>query len=137
MWQWVVLRFKQVHKLKHCVTILFLLLTSYTWIAKAIIVIDFQVHQQQLAARYCENKEKPAMQCHGKCHLVKQLQKTEENGKRLPANLFNGKAELFTITNHSLIFVAPLPSCFTYPNLTTVIPDGYPRAVARPPSPRG
>ena len=26
----------------------------------------------------CENKNKPALQCHGKCHLQKELKKTAE-----------------------------------------------------------
>lgn len=41
------------------------------------VVIHFYANQDQIEAEHCENKDKPELQCHGKCHLQKQMEKTE------------------------------------------------------------
>lgn len=33
----------------------------------------FFIYQEEIAAEFCENKEKPELKCDGKCHLKKEL----------------------------------------------------------------
>ena len=36
-------------------------------------VINFYAHQDEIEAEYCENLERPELECHGQCHLEKEL----------------------------------------------------------------
>lgn len=40
--------------------------------------VEYILNQDYIAEFLCINKEKPELQCHGKCHLVKQLEKQQE-----------------------------------------------------------
>ena len=53
---------------------------------KAIALLDFKLNENYIATTLCENKNKPACCCHGKCFLKKQLQKGEDNDKNKSAN---------------------------------------------------
>ncbi|WP_321279547.1 hypothetical protein [Marinifilum fragile] len=44
-----------------------------------IIIILHYKFNQDFYASVCENKDKPEMECNGKCHLKKQLKQQEEN----------------------------------------------------------
>lgn len=35
--------------------------------------IHYQINQEEITEEFCENKEKPELECNGKCHLSKQL----------------------------------------------------------------
>jgi len=37
--------------------------------------ISYTINQQYITEKFCENKTKPELQCNGKCHLAKQMQK--------------------------------------------------------------
>lgn len=47
--------------------------------------IDYALNKEYIAKNLCENRNKPKMNCNGKCHLMKQVQKasSEDNS---PAN---------------------------------------------------
>lgn len=47
---------------------------------QAIIVVHFKLNRTIIEQRFCINKNKPELQCHGACHLKKQLQETENSG---------------------------------------------------------
>lgn len=42
-------------------------------------IIDYAVNQDYIAEFLCINKDKPELECNGKCHLKKELQKTQED----------------------------------------------------------
>lgn len=37
----------------------------------------FKINQDEIAAEFCVNKEKPEMHCNGQCHLNKELEKAQ------------------------------------------------------------
>ena len=39
--------------------------------------INFYLNQKEIAAIECENKDRPEMNCNGKCYLAKQLKKAD------------------------------------------------------------
>lgn len=41
--------------------------------------VEYMLNQDYIAEFLCINKDKPKLQCHGKCHLAKQLSKQNEN----------------------------------------------------------
>lgn len=42
----------------------------------------FQLNQKLISATLCENKNKPWLNCEGRCYLMKKLQDTEEKEKK-------------------------------------------------------
>jgi hypothetical protein len=52
--------------------------------------IDYCINYKYISTVLCENKDKPEMQCHGKCHLEKTIKKAEEEDtkeKTTPASV--------------------------------------------------
>jgi hypothetical protein len=41
-------------------------------------IVHYQWNKKEITAKYCVNKNKPAMHCNGKCHLKKQLKQIDE-----------------------------------------------------------
>ena len=41
-------------------------------------VIDYYINYDYIVAELCENKDKPVLQCNGKCHLTKELKKAND-----------------------------------------------------------
>jgi len=91
------------------------------------VMIDFALNQKEIAEEFCENKDKPKMNCDGKCHLSKMLveQSTEEEEKpvfRIQIEYPVGKVGLlklihplrnFTSTSFPKITEAELPAFLT------------------------
>lgn len=48
---------------------------------KVALYVDFAVNQETITAKYCENKTKPEMKCHGKCHLNKLLKEDDKRNE--------------------------------------------------------
>lgn len=44
------------------------------------VLLDFYQHKEYIVSTLCINRDKPQKKCNGKCHLNKQLAKTQENG---------------------------------------------------------
>jgi len=66
------------------------------------------MNQKEITEKYCENKDKPEMECCGKCHLEKQLNKieTKEDSKsNFPLEIFKLKSvEVFLVNSFSFYF---------------------------------
>jgi hypothetical protein len=64
---------------------LLLVLGAYL-IIPVIPVIDYLINKEYVAKNLCVNKDKPKSCCKGKCHMVKQLQKTNKSTDNDPKN---------------------------------------------------
>lgn len=69
-------------------------------IINMIIIVDFNINQDYIAEVLCINKDKPEMKCNGKCHLKKELKKTED-----PVE--NPKTEFVQLRNEILYYQHP------------------------------
>ena len=49
-------------------------------------VIEYVVNYEYITKSLCVNKEKPQMQCNGKCHLMKELAKAAETEKPISSD---------------------------------------------------
>ena len=47
----------------------------------------FLLNQDEIAEEFCENKDKPEMHCHGKCHAHKELKKMEKKETKQDAQI--------------------------------------------------
>jgi hypothetical protein len=59
------------------------------------IVLSFKIRQAEIAAKLCENLNKPELDCQGTCYLKKQLKELEEQEKQLPQNLKDKEVVLY------------------------------------------
>lgn len=53
------------------IVLLFAISLGITW--QAITIVHFYANQDQIENEYCVNKDKPELECHGKCHLSEVL----------------------------------------------------------------
>ncbi len=68
----------------------FLLLVIVSYLAIPIVpIIEFMVYNDYIAKNLCENRDKPKSCCKGKCYLVKQLKKANQNTENTPKDTKN------------------------------------------------
>ncbi|OXA93515.1 hypothetical protein [Flavobacterium hercynium] len=74
-------------------TMLFLLVSFQ----QALIIVHFKLNQKAIEQEFCINKAKPELQCHGKCHVKKKLEKSETSDLEL--NSITKKIEVILVSN--------------------------------------
>lgn len=80
-------------------------------------VIEYIVNYDYISQVLCVNKDKPAMHCNGKCHLLQELAKASDDEKsNSPSS--NKKTNTNTLND---LFVNDINS-FVFSNETTVVP---------------
>lgn len=91
---------------------------------KFAILVDFKINQDFIAKVLCINKEEPELQCNGKCHLKKQLDKVEPpvEDKNLPAQKTQRLELTFFITKEGYL----LEKKVNIHNIKTVIGNKNP-----------
>ena len=65
-------------------SIIVALLFVYTINFKSFVTVSYFVNQAEIIDLFCVNKEKPILQCNGKCHLANQLAEVENNTEDAP-----------------------------------------------------
>ena len=81
--------------------ILTISMLAFNW-SKLNILISFKIHQEYIAKVLCINKEKPQLQCNGKCHLKKELKKDEER-KQKQTTVHEGFQMIFSPIRQSIL----------------------------------
>ena len=68
---------------------------------KSFVLLDFKIHQEIISQTICVQKDEVKNTCNGKCHLTKQLEKTEESSEDAPVLPENLREAIlyFTIDN--------------------------------------
>ena len=83
--------------------------------------VEYVLNQDYIAEFLCINKEKPELQCKGKCHLVKELEKQQENEPNsLRVSLENypiGFVTIFKINPFQSFIVSTKNKLFSYQKL--------------------
>ncbi len=82
-------------------TMLFLLVAFQ----QALIIVNFKLNQKEIEKEFCVNKDKPERQCHGKCHLKKELQKTDNTDLELTG--ISKKIDIILNTNYDFTVSFP------------------------------
>ena len=74
--------------MKRIFSYLFLLVFLVVYLRPYLPYVEYYLNQKYIAEELCENKDKPQMNCHGKCHLKKEIKKvTKEKEEPLfPTN---------------------------------------------------
>ncbi|AXB57604.1 hypothetical protein [Flavobacterium fluviale] len=74
-------------------TMLFLLVSFQ----QALIIVHFKLNQNIIEKEFCVNKTKPELQCHGKCHLKKELEKSDNTDLELTS--IGKKIDIYLTSN--------------------------------------
>ncbi|MCU0442488.1 MAG: hypothetical protein MUE96_08825 [Bacteroidia bacterium] len=72
--------------MKKVLSILLVLALFFQFSIKIGIVGYFIIHQDYIEKYLCINRDRPELECKGKCQLKKQLQKEAENERKLPSS---------------------------------------------------
>lgn len=81
-------------------SILVALLFVFTLNFKSIITLHYFINQAEITELFCINKEKPKLNCKGKCHLAKELVKVDNEKSENP---FSESALQFNFEVHSIL----------------------------------
>ncbi len=108
--------------LKRFFTYLLLILFSFQTFETAIIVLNFKINQD-IFAEICENKDKPEMECNGKCHLKKQIKEQEENKSKNDQLVIEKEIQcfiLYTSTQLPTPIISKNKVSFLFKNLSPI-----------------
>jgi hypothetical protein len=88
--------------------------------SRYVIYAGFALNKQYIANTLCENKDKPKLQCHGKCYLMKKVKQAEEKEKQEERSNQKGKyQEAFLNTASQLT----IPIIEAVNNFSTLLPE--------------
>ena len=80
--------------MKRFIAFIFLLAFTMQTFSRAVVVAWFYANQQEIAQTLCENRDKPKMNCCGKCQLHKAIAKEDKQQDDKPFLKFENKAEV-------------------------------------------
>ncbi len=69
----------KIELLQKSTAILFVLLYMLAMLRPVQPYVEYILNQDYIAEFLCINKDKPELQCNGKCHLVKEIEKQQKN----------------------------------------------------------
>lgn len=99
-----------VTKSNKILSLFVLVLFSLQILVPISIFVHFKVNQYQIEQQFCVNIEKPELDCHGKCHLSKEIARVNVTTKKDKNN------------NHNTIQIDERPVIFSNYNLASVDP---------------
>ncbi len=95
--------------------------------------VNYWMNRDFIASVLCENKDKPELECNGKCHLKKQIQENTEDqneGQEVSNRLM---VEFFQ-TSEAIEFTAPVePAEEEFCNCSEPLTVGFSPSVFHPP----
>ncbi len=75
--------------MRKAIAILLLFSVMVRPFTQAYYLIDYQLRKDFIAKALCVNKQKPQLNCNGKCYLAKRLKTAEEQESKAQHNIFN------------------------------------------------
>lgn len=121
--------------MKNFAAIVFVLLVSWPLLVKIMVVVSWQANRDYIASTLCEKRDIAESNCDGACHLVKQLNKTEDTHTPFPISGLE-KIELLPFEviesqNNITTFIKVHTLGYSKPNLYSFIPQ---HSIFHPPS---
>ena len=66
--------------------------------------VNYQLHIEEITEAYCENTDEPDLECHGKCHLKKQIIQTSPPATEHSSQIFYiNEIELYSNASEIII----------------------------------
>jgi hypothetical protein len=93
---------------KQLITIFLMMIWLCQLSGRYLVMFEYYLNQDFVAKNLCINRDKPQLQCNGKCHLKKQLSEEERRDKESPERRAENRTETFYAASFDLISIAPL-----------------------------
>jgi hypothetical protein len=104
-------------------------------LAKLFVYAEFKSNQEYIAATLCENRDRPELNCEGKCYLMKKLKAAEDKEKK-QENQAQKKASVdlfFVEKTVAPVLVITIPAQKKASTQKFSLPE-FDREIAHPPS---
>lgn len=102
--------------------------------SKAVIVLDYYVNRDYIAKNLCENRDKPTMNCCGKCQLKKKLKQEDKKDEQNPERRAESRSEVFEETTFNAVVTIPFVAITrTYRAYTAAVVTGVQAVPFHPP----
>ncbi len=106
-----------------------------TNLSRFFIYADFKINQDYIAAKLCENRDKPELNCKGKCILMKKLKAAEEKEKKQEQEAHKKTSvDVFLVSEPLLISFRPHACTKQRPQPVSFELSGYQLDILHPPS---
>ena len=79
LWQTQTIYLPKIELLQKLTATFFIFLYMIAMLRPVQPYVEYVLNQDYIAEFLCINKDKPKLQCNGKCHLVKELEKQQKN----------------------------------------------------------
>ncbi len=79
LWQTQTIYLPKIELLRKLTATFFIFLYMIAMLRPVQPYVEYVLNQDYIAEFLCINKDKPKLQCNGKCHLVKELEKQQKN----------------------------------------------------------
>ena len=95
--------------INRAIALLLLLALMSANLSGLFIFAEFKINQKYIAATLCDNRNKPELQCNGKCYLMKKMKDAlEKEKKQEQANQKKGVQDFCILTGSvSILFAIP------------------------------
>ena len=81
-------------KMRRVISICMLTIFVVTMFRPILPHLDYAINFQYIKTVLCENKDRPALRCDGKCYLRKQLKAAKDSGQHSSETTFSGRLQL-------------------------------------------
>jgi hypothetical protein len=89
-------------KLKRSLSIFLLVLFLGNTLLKSALIIHYLQNVREITENCCINKNKPELQCYGKCFINSQLNRIDQHSKKeLPARMVLSDFELYVLPSNT------------------------------------
>lgn len=75
---------------------------------KIVVYVNFYLNQEYIANNLCENRDKPVLQCNGKCQLMKELNEEDKKEKKEDKHKFENTNVYFFCAIEPITELNPL-----------------------------
>ncbi|MCD0490256.1 hypothetical protein LPB86_18590 [Pedobacter sp. MC2016-14] len=105
--------------------------------SRILVYAGFEVNQDYIAKTLCVNKDRPWMNCNGKCYLMKKVQQAEENEKKeATKDLLSNLSISFFERTDAFNFQSPVTATLfttSYPEYTCHYSNCFLGSIFQPP----
>ncbi|MDR3712264.1 MAG: hypothetical protein P4L51_05570 [Puia sp.] len=122
--------------LRKCTVFVLLLTFTVMTFSRTVIFVDFYAHQEYIVKNLCENRNKPGLNCCGKCQLRKRLARQDSQDKNNPERRVENRSEILLSDHFFRNSEPPFSSVTTTPYFIPFVekPIDQPGSFFHPPS---
>jgi hypothetical protein len=122
--------------MKYTLGILFSFLILTSTFSDWFLYSSFKANQEFIAQYFCINKDKPELNCKGKCHFTAEFEKQHGDNAEAPLPVFENKSPelIYTFSENKIVeYFFDFTLQLGHPSFAYELPSGYGFGVFHPP----